>query len=81
MIGKNDQLRCRNLELLHMPDPIIPFLFLGLCFGIGILCFPAGWDNAHVRGICGPEANDYKLGDCGIRWGYVLAVIAFFDAW
>ena len=55
--------------------------FAGICLGIGILCFPAGWDNPHVRGICGPAADDYKLGDCGIRWGYVLAVIAFFDTW
>ena len=34
---------------------------------IGILCFPAGWDNDHVRGICGASAADYVLGDCGIR--------------
>ena len=35
---------------------------------IGILCFPAGWDNDHVRGICGASAADYVLGDCGIRY-------------
>jgi len=52
----------------------------GLCLGIGILSFPAGWDNEEVRGVCGAEADDYKLGTCGIRWGFVLAVIAFFDS-
>ena len=43
------------------------FLFSGICMSIGILCFPAGWDNDHVRGICGASAADYVLGDCGIR--------------
>merc|ERR1711892_272631 len=52
----------------------------GLCLGIGILSFPAGWDNEEVRGVCGAEADDYKLGTCGIRWAFVLAVIALFDS-
>ena len=42
---------------------------------VGILCFPAGWDNDNVRGICGKEANDYALGLCGIRWAFVMAFI------
>ena len=45
----------------------IVFQFSGICMSIGILCFPAGWDNDHVRGICGASAADYVLGDCGIR--------------
>jgi hypothetical protein len=53
----------------------------GICLAIGILAFPAGWDNDHVRGICGPNSTDYGLGDCGVRWAFVLAVIAFFDCW
>ena len=40
----------------------------GICLAIGILSFPAGWDNDHVRGICGPHSADYGLGDCGVRW-------------
>ena len=51
----------------------------GLSLLIGLLSFPAGWDNDEVRGVCGPEADDYKLGSCGVRWGLVLAVIALFD--
>ena len=27
----------------------------GLCMGIGILCYPAGWDHPEVRGICGNQ--------------------------
>lgn len=52
----------------------------GICLGIGILCFPAGWDNDHVRGICGKEADDFKLGNCGLRWAFVLSIIALVDA-
>jgi len=55
-------------------------LLSGLCLAIGILSFPAGWDNDEVRAICGEEADDYKLGSCGVRWGYVLACVGFFDA-
>jgi len=55
-------------------------LLSGLCLAIGILSFPAGWDNEDVRSICGREADDYKLGTCSIRWGYVLACVGFFDA-
>lgn len=47
---------------------------------IGILCFPAGWDNDSVRAICGKEASDFKLGLCGIRWAFVMAFICVIDA-
>merc|ERR1711892_1037438 len=52
----------------------------GMCLAIGILSFPAGWDNDEVRGVCGPDADDYKLGTCGVRWAFVLAVIALCDS-
>ena len=25
------------------------------------------------------QADDYKLGNCGIRWAFALAIIALFD--
>lgn len=53
----------------------------GICMTIGVLCFPAGWDNDHVRGICGSESEDYRLGNCGVRWAFVLAAVAILDAW
>jgi len=51
----------------------------GLSLLIGLLSFPAGWDNDEVRGVCGSQADDYKLGNCGIRWAFALAIIALFD--
>ena len=61
---------------------ILYFLILrvaGLSLLIGLLSFPAGWDNDEVRGVCGPEAGDYRLGSCGVRWALVLAIIALCD--
>jgi len=52
----------------------------GVCLCIGILSYPAGWDNQEVRAICGPQAGDYQLGNCRIRWAFVLAVVAFFNS-
>ena len=67
---------------ISLPHPQLrPLSLPGICLAIGILSFPAGWDNDHVRGICGPHSADYGLGDCGVRWAFVLAVIAFFDCW
>lgn len=53
----------------------------GICMTVGVLCFPAGWDNDNVRSICGSESDDYRLGDCGIRWAFILAGVAILDAW
>jgi len=55
-------------------------LLSGVCLAIGLVSYPAGWDHPEVRGICGAEASDYKLGNCRIRWAYILAVVAFFDS-
>ena len=54
--------------------------FSAISMVVGILCFPAGWDNEDVRGICGKEAQDYGLGLCGIRWAFVMAFICVIDA-
>ncbi|KAL0279230.1 UNVERIFIED_CONTAM: hypothetical protein PYX00_000837 [Menopon gallinae] len=47
---------------------------------VGVLTYPAGWDAPEVQQICGPTASSYHLGECGIRWSYLLAVIGCFDA-
>lgn len=52
----------------------------GLCLAVGILCYPAGWDNPEVKGVCGPEADNYSIGNCRVRWAYILAIVAFFDS-
>jgi len=55
-------------------------IFSGVFLLVAILSYPAGWDNASVVGVCGPLADDFQLGTCGVRWTYLLAVVACCDA-
>lgn len=52
----------------------------GLCLLSGVLIFPAGWDSPAVKEVCGPEAGSYTLGQCSLRWTYILAIIGVIDA-
>jgi len=54
-------------------------LLSGLCMFLGCIIFPAGWDNEHVKRICGSNTEMYYIGDCGIRWAYILAIVGIFD--
>lgn len=54
-------------------------VFSAISMVIGVLTFPAGWDAAEVREVCGPDADDYNTGQCGIRWAYILAIIGVCD--
>ncbi|XP_060065675.1 LHFPL tetraspan subfamily member 5 protein-like [Ylistrum balloti] len=55
---------------------IISALFMFLACVI----YPSGWNQAEVRTICGDTAGEYRLGECGIRWAYILAILGIFDA-
>lgn len=68
---------CRSSDVFKICGSLQ--LLSGLSLLIGLLSFPAGWDNDEVRGVCGNHADDYKLGNCGIRWAFALAIIALFD--
>jgi len=46
---------------------------------LACVIFPAGWDHPIVQRIC-PGSGEYELGDCGIRWAYILAILGIFDA-
>jgi hypothetical protein len=47
---------------------------------VGVVTYPAGWDAGDVKRTCGTSAGRYELGDCGLRWAYLLAVIGCLDA-
>lgn len=55
-------------------------LFSGICLLLGCVVYPAGWDSREVLRICSNDAGKYALGDCTIRWAYILAIIGIFDA-
>jgi len=46
---------------------------------LGCVIFPGGWDHIYVKRICGDNARGYHLGDCDMRWAYILAIIGVFD--
>ena len=47
---------------------------------VALLVFPVGWDAGRLREVCGPEADKYRLGRCGVRWAYMLAIVGTIDA-
>jgi LHFPL tetraspan subfamily member protein len=46
---------------------------------LGCVIFPHGWDHMYVRRICGDDVWRYKIGQCEMRWAYILAIIGIFD--
>uniref|UniRef100_A0A1B6C8B7 LHFPL tetraspan subfamily member 3 protein n=1 Tax=Clastoptera arizonana TaxID=38151 RepID=A0A1B6C8B7_9HEMI len=47
---------------------------------VAVAVYPAGWDAPEVMKTCGQSAGRYMLGDCGLRWAYLLAIIGCLDA-
>lgn len=47
---------------------------------IGCLVYPDGWDSSAVRSMCGEQAGKYTLGQCTIRWAFMLAILSIGDA-
>ena len=47
---------------------------------VAVVVFPMGFSAPEVREVCGPNARSYSLGECGVRWAFLLAIIAVVDA-
>lgn len=47
---------------------------------LGCVIYPSGWDDDNVQALCGKDAGEFKLGDCGMRWAYILAILGIVDA-
>jgi len=60
---------CGTLELITAI-----FMFLAC------VIYPSGWDNDELQKICGEDSGRYRMGDCNIRWAYILAILGIFDA-
>ena len=59
--------------------PECPVHVPGLCMFLGCIIYPVGWNNVSVQGVCGAGAAVFQIGQCGIRWAYILAIIGIFD--
>ncbi|KAM3845023.1 LHFPL tetraspan subfamily member 4 protein [Vipera latastei] len=55
-------------------------LLAALCLVLGCMIFPDGWDSETVRDMCGEKTGKYSLGDCSVRWAYILAIIGILNA-
>jgi len=55
-------------------------LLAAVCLVLGCLIFPDGWDAEVIRDMCGEETGKYTLGNCTIRWAYILGIISILDS-
>lgn len=52
----------------------------GTCMVIGCMIYPDGWDSEEVKRMCGQRTDKYTLGNCTVRWAYILAIISIMDS-
>ncbi|KAK5912771.1 hypothetical protein CesoFtcFv8_002610 [Champsocephalus esox] len=50
------------------------------CMVIGCMIYPDGWDSEAVKRMCGQRTDKYTLGNCTVRWAYILAIISIMDS-
>ncbi|KAL2090607.1 hypothetical protein ACEWY4_012870 [Coilia grayii] len=68
---------------MHVCQLCIVLLFSGteaVCLVLGCMIFPDGWDAEVIRDMCGEYSGKYTLGNCSVRWAYILAIIGILDA-
>lgn len=44
------------------------------------MIYPDGWDSEEVKRMCGQRTDKYTLGNCTVRWAYILAIISIMDS-
>ncbi|XP_017161144.1 LHFPL tetraspan subfamily member 5b [Poecilia reticulata] len=47
---------------------------------MGCMIYPDGWNADEVKRMCGQRTDKYALGNCTVRWAYILAIISILDA-
>uniref|UniRef100_A0A8C6Q4K6 LHFPL tetraspan subfamily member 4 n=1 Tax=Nothobranchius furzeri TaxID=105023 RepID=A0A8C6Q4K6_NOTFU len=55
-------------------------LLCGVCLVLGCMIFPDGWDAEVIQDMCGEQSGKYSLGNCSVRWAYMLAIMGILDA-
>ncbi|XP_057652506.1 LHFPL tetraspan subfamily member 3 protein [Diorhabda carinulata] len=69
---------CRATTIYHVSAWLQ--LISAICMIAGCAVFPAGWNSDNIREVCGPTTDKYALGNCQIRWTYILAAIGCLDS-
>ncbi|KAB7497611.1 Lipoma HMGIC fusion partner-like 4 protein [Armadillidium nasatum] len=74
------------LLLFFFVSPVIVFnlagtiqLLAAIFLLVGICIYPLGFDAQEVLKVCGHTARAYNLGECEIRWAYLLAILGVLD--
>uniref|UniRef100_A0A673KJJ8 LHFPL tetraspan subfamily member 5a n=1 Tax=Sinocyclocheilus rhinocerous TaxID=307959 RepID=A0A673KJJ8_9TELE len=50
------------------------------CMVTGCMIYPDGWDSEEVKRMCCQRMDKYTLGNCTVRWAYILAIISIMDS-
>ncbi|KAA0714051.1 LHFPL tetraspan subfamily member 5 protein [Triplophysa tibetana] len=53
---------------------------VSVLMGMGCMIYPDGWDAPEVKRMCGERTDKYTLGNCTVRWAYILGIICILDA-
>ncbi|MEQ2219053.1 LHFPL tetraspan subfamily member 5 protein [Xenoophorus captivus] len=53
---------------------------ISVLMAMGCMIYPDGWNAAEVKRMCGQRTDKYTLGNCTMRWAYILAIISILDA-
>ncbi len=75
-----DSFYCISMIISRFKTGMLLWTVPALLMILGCVVYPAGWDAPEVIRICGSKANMYSLGNCTIRWAYILCIIGIFDA-
>ncbi|XP_048740882.2 LHFPL tetraspan subfamily member 3 protein-like isoform X1 [Ostrea edulis] len=51
-----------------------------VCMALGCIIYPNGWDDEKVQRTCGKDAGKYRVGQCQVRWAFILSIVLVFDA-
>uniref|UniRef100_A0A8C2B062 LHFPL tetraspan subfamily member 5a n=1 Tax=Cyprinus carpio TaxID=7962 RepID=A0A8C2B062_CYPCA len=44
-------------------------------YGHKLYIYPDGWDSEEGKWMCGQQTHKYTLGNCTVRWAYILVII------
>ena len=69
---------CLHAQIVYFICASIQII-CAVCLLIALIIYPSGFDDNTIRLVCGQNANDYNIDTCQVRWGYILAIIAFFN--
>ncbi|CAB1459029.1 unnamed protein product [Pleuronectes platessa] len=69
LCGELQEVKCDSVEFTD-----------SVCLVLGCVIFPNGWDAEVIRDMCGEDTGRYTLGNCSVRWAYILAIVGILDA-